>query len=383
MLRLDKLCAKATQLRFVRRSLTASLAGLVFAGLTMHGGIAAETKTFVISWFYIGSYNEENDCKEQFPLSEVWIRKIALEQGVPLQVVEKEFLQFNPLDEKGPVPRAIIYRGRVNGKPANVYANPGSVPDPNMPLVTGRYALGFNLDGKGADDPSSFEDPYTHEKGVDNEMFRALGCIPTERATPPGRPNFPIVRWDLIRDTMPAWLISITGEDLSKDGPVTVAFDRALEHVGKDAAGEVLSDSTFRINPNPRFHHTAPGKIEKGMLTTTAPFNLTLLSNQFFMPELHFRQALLRLKLEAEGASKGILGGYLPWRDVYWPFPMVGFQGESMVGYDVAGIYHALKKLADAEPDPKTGQNNTISTGWWVEAVPAFAVKAKTQALVQ
>ena len=36
-------------------------------------------------------------------------------------------------------------------------------------------------------------------------------------------------QWDNIRLTQPAWLVTIKGADLSKDGPVTVIFDRALE----------------------------------------------------------------------------------------------------------------------------------------------------------
>jgi len=36
-----------------------------------------------------------------------------------------------------------------------------------------------------------------------------------------------------------------------------------------------------------------------------------------------------------------------------------------------ARIYYALKKLADAYPD-STGQNQYISSSYWIEAVPAF-----------
>jgi len=376
----DKTCADKKSSRSHKRSLTASLAGIMFAGFTMQAALAAQTQSYVVSWFYNGTYSVDGDCPDGInPLSDTWIHKVAVEQGVPKDVIEKEFLQFNPLDEKGPIPRAIIYRARVDGKPANVYANPGATKDPNIHIVKGPHALGFNLDGKGAGTPGSFEDPYTHEKGVDNQAARAIGCIETERTAPGGRPNFPSVRWDLIRDTIPAWVITLTGEDLSKDGLVKVTFDRALEHVSKDASGQVLADSTFRLNPNPRFHFETTGKIEKGMLTTTTPFDLVLVSEQMFIPEMHIKQTHVRIALKPEGSSIGLLGGYMPWREFYWQYPMVGFQGESMVGYDVAGIYHALRKLADAEPDPKTGENTHISVSFYMEVVPAFAVKAKTE----
>jgi hypothetical protein len=41
-------------------------------------------------------------------------------------------------------------------------------------------------------------------------------------------------------------------------------------------------------------------------------------------------------------------------------------------------MYHTLRKLADAYPDPKTGQNMNISTAYRIEAVPAFTVPVES-----
>jgi hypothetical protein len=41
-------------------------------------------------------------------------------------------------------------------------------------------------------------------------------------------------------------------------------------------------------------------------------------------------------------------------------------------GADAIGMYWALEKMADADPDPVTGKNRLISTTWRMEAVPAF-----------
>jgi hypothetical protein len=46
---------------------------------------------------------------------------------------------------------------------------------------------------------------------------------------------------------------------------------------------------------------------------------------------------------------------------------------------DYVGLYHALKKLADADPAPGPGQNTRISAAYRVEAVPAFVVPAVVQ----
>ena len=36
------------------------------------------------------------------------------------------------------------------------------------------------------------------------------------------------------------------------------------------------------------------------------------------------------------------------------------------------GFFYSLQRLADAEPDPTTGQNTRISTAFKLDAVPAF-----------
>jgi len=50
----------------------------------------------------------------------------------------------------------------------------------------------------------------------------------------------------------------------------------------------------------------------------------------------------------------------------------VGFGGEQQVTGDIPGYYHLMKRYADADPDPVTGQNRAISVTYYLEAVPAF-----------
>ena len=62
---------------------------------------------------------------------------------------------------------------RLNG----IEVNPGNVPvlvsDPHVHTAQGRFAYGFNLNGRV--EPDSFENPDSGEWGVDNQMWRALG----------------------------------------------------------------------------------------------------------------------------------------------------------------------------------------------------------------
>ena len=130
-----------------------------------------------------------------------------------------------------------------------------------------KYTLA--LDGKGAASEKGFEDPETHEKGVNNQMFRAFGCSAGFRGTDKQRPIQWSFTWDSLRPGMPAWLITISGDNLDKDGDATITFDRAGEHITRDANGGVQRDMTFRIDPSPQSHNVLPAKIKDGVRDLT------------------------------------------------------------------------------------------------------------------
>jgi hypothetical protein len=248
------------------------------------------------------------------------------------------------------------------------------VPDPHVHVVQGHYGYGFNLDGKGQASPNGFEDPETHETGVNNQLFRAIGCTGSQRAKPPYKSAFAETQWDLLLDQMPAWVISITGDNLAASGaPVTVEVDRAMEHIARDATGRVRADMTFRADMNARSHNVFHGRIHNGTLTIE-PGILNLLGDPYLVPEFHLDNAHMRIRLEADGNLKGIIGGYLPWYRFYWSLANSGYTLESITSMDMPGLYYTLKRLADADPDPKTGQNAEISAAYSIEAVPVYLV---------
>jgi hypothetical protein len=257
----------------------------------------------------------------------------------------------------------------------NVYDNPASVPDPHIHTVVGHFAPGFNLDGRGMDSPNSFEDPDTHEQGVNNQYFRALGCFTTHRAVPPARPLHWSYVWSAQRVAMRAWMISISGADLSRDGDVTVTFDKALSPVMLDANGNTQRDQTFRIDPDPRSHSVLRGRIQNHVLTIL-PANVHMVSDPLLMAGWDIHKTHLRLAMNPDGTLSGLLGGYQPWAQIYFMYGTGAWSYESMVGLNIPGIYYALRRMADAEPDPNTGQNMSISVAYRIEAVPALTVPA-------
>ena len=339
----------------------------------------AETRSFVVSQSYLATYSQDGDCPDGInPRPDAMYRRILLELGKSKEEVDEIFkngLENLPAEGRN----AIINRGRLDGKAVNEYAYPAAVPDPHMHTVVARYAFGFNLDGKGAASPNGFEDPETHVQGVNNELYRALGCTQSIRAFPPERSlQGGSYQWTSASISMLAWVISITADNFEGDSAATVSFDRAMEHVSVDATSRTLADSTFRIDPDPRSRNLIQGRIQKGVFTYNAPVDFHILGDPFLAPQgpnFELRRSQLRLALKPDGTLDGFIGGYQPWLPIYWAYAASGF-AESMVGIDDIGIFYALKRLADAYPNPKTGQNEMISATYRIEAIPAFAIPA-------
>ena len=377
-------------------SRAAGLAALSAATLTFGLGLrpaTAETRTYVVSWFVLAAYLEEGNCPAGLnPDSEAFFRRDLKAVGeTPEKIDEIMNLRAGAIvggsstaAEAGAAADAVIFRGRTNGKPTHAYYYPGSVPDAHIHTIESNYGYGFNLDGKGASSPNSFEDPESHEKGVNNQYFRAVGCHGPERPSPT-EPYSTMwaYAWGNLRQSLPAWIISVSGNDLSKDGDVTVSIDKAMEHAIVDVNSKVMADKTFRIDPDPRWHNEYRATLKAGEITSHTPSTFKMLYDPYWVPEFDVKQARVRFTMKPDGSLTGVLGGYEKWRSLYFAYASFGINAEDQSGLDVPGTYHALKRLADAEPDPKTGENTRISAAFRIEAVPAFAVPLKATQVSQ
>lgn len=329
----------------------------------------AESLGFLINWFQPAMYSTWDDCEGGLNLSapELFAR-ILREEGLPPEEVEKLLSDFPHT-----FTRKYSNRGRINGERVNAYLNPTSVPDPNVKISTGKIGYGFNLDGKiGA---GNFTDPVTNERGVDHAAARAMGCFSTMRGEPGVRPTHLTSRWAETRDNMPAWIMEISGvDDRVNDDDVQVLITRAKEPAMRDANTEGQVDLTFRVDPNPRSVNRISGRIEDGTLLTDT-FDFYMIGDPFHMVEYRFDRARIRLKLKEDESALGIVGGYMPFVDLYLAWALTGTASESMLSVDLPGFYYALRKLADGGPvDPVTGMNTSISAAFTIEAVRAFIV---------
>jgi hypothetical protein len=330
---------------------------------------ATESRSFVVSMFYPASYSKDGDCSKGLnaPVAEQY-EKDAQQLGYTQE-------QINKLKAaSGGLRGGLLDRAKIDGRAVSSNVNPQAAPDPNLHMVDGKYAFGFDLDGKGAGDPASFQNPFTHEKGVDNQLFRALGCFTVFRGDDKIIPGAHEQAWTVIQQSMPAWLVTISGRDLDKDGNVEVSFDEAVEHVEKDAQSHVLAGMTFRVDPNPLNHNKLLGVMKEGVVTLKQPGRIhELWGEQMLMPRLDLQKVQLRLTLRSDGTLGGMIGGYMPYIDAL----SEGFQANG--GTDWVGVYWNLRKAADANPDPRTGRNRDISATFMLEAVPAFCVQPQGQ----
>lgn len=270
-------------------------------------------------------------------------------------------------------PDLIGDRGLKDGKPASIYWYPLSIPEhPDELVVPHGKAYGFDLDGKGASRPDAMIDPETQARDVEDNLFRVMGCYATYHVSLPLRPTYEESVYIDGLAVMPAWLISVTGADLSKDGPVTVTFAKALEHPLLGSSGQPLQGQTYTLDPSTQSFGTLRGTITNGELSA-AGGEIRWEGETPLLTVLDLTGTHLRLKRNADGSLSGYLGGFEPWMD-YW---FMQSASESFGGADISTLYYNLRALADADPDPQTGRNRRISATYRLDNLePVSALPA-------
>lgn len=353
--------------------------GAVVAGFVMSTIIAPaaalEERTYVVSWFSQAVSNQEGDCAGGInPDVGTQYEKNLVALGKAPEEAKELVQRWLAGKDNGVLRDLMSGRARIDGKSVNAYAHPAAVVDPELNSVTGNIAYGFDLDGKGSDDPDGFLEPDTGNVGIDNQLFRALGCSRAFRGTKEESGAFWDFVWVTVKDTMPAWLMTIEGEDLDSDGPVKIIFDRALEHAKSNPDGDTRPYMTYRVDPDPRSHNEFRGEIKEGVLSITEPARFSMLQSIMYAPEINLRETHLRMNIHDNGNIEGFIGGYQPWREIYFGLAWGGTAAEVTVTGELPGLFYLLQRHADALPDPQTGENTEISAAYRLQAVPAFHV---------
>jgi hypothetical protein len=250
---------------------------------------------------------------------------------------------------------------------------PTSSPDPTpFHEAGGAIAYGLNLDGKIG--PHDFTSP-SGERGIDNQMYRALGCIVGFRG--PDGIEF-IFEPKEIRDSrFNRTLIELTGvDDLTNDADVQVTLYRGLDRLLTDATGNQVipgGSQTVDVRWGKPFIQHLHGKIEGGVLITEPVDNIVLPWTTMDAPAIqNIRDGRFRLKVSPT-AAEGLIGGYTDV-DTWYRWLLRNDSTHHLSNGQISGIslHKALMRLADAHPDPQSGANTAISSALDVKFVQVF-----------
>ena len=232
-----------------------------------------------------------------------------------------------------------------------------------LPFLEGEGPVAPGLDLDGVEGPGDFTSP-DGVRGIDNQMQRVLGCIANYRA-----PDGPIRFFEdemVLRENYNRIIVRLNGVDsLSDDPDVDVMIFRGRDNVLVDAGGlKALPGGTQRIDTRwgTRYIRHMRGRIANGVLSTE-PVDLLYPWDAFYMPTDHYMWgARLQLAL-TPAAAEGMLAGYTDVET--WYMHMLRNWSAHYQSYGKSSgpsIYKAMRRLADAMPDPATGENRAISS---------------------
>jgi len=259
--------------------------------------------------------------------------------------------------------------------------HPTDEPDP-LPFheVQGPYSYGLNLDGETG--PNDFRHPDGGE-GIDNEVYRAVGCVIGFR----GPDGVEVIFQDkAIADRRyNRTMIELTGvDDLANDDDVTVTIYRGLDRLLTDATGlKVMSGGSQRVDNRwgAKLIRQTQGKIVDSVLTTEPIAQVIIPWMNLSVPTVQIiRDMRLQLTLSPAGAE-GLVAGYADV-DTWYKQLIRNDSTHHLSNGQISGIslYKALRRLADAYPDPETGANTAISTALDVKMTQVFIVHPQGEA---
>jgi len=236
----------------------------------------------------------------------------------------------------------------------------------------GGISYGLNLDGKVGE--GDFTGP-DGEKGVDNQLYRAIGCIANYRA-----PEGTIYHFEqeyMRRYSYNRMMIEISGVDsLVNDPEVEVTSYRGRDELLTSATGESFIPGGSQ-RPDLRFGKLFisrwKGKIVDGVLITDAADFRFPSGQAFATNDFHYvRDLRFKLRLTEDGAE-GVMAGFV---DVEWFNHHLNTSWsthhQSYGQLSAPSLYRALNRLADGHPDPETGQMRSISGALNVKFTQVF-----------
>ncbi|WP_439107392.1 hypothetical protein [Congregibacter sp.] len=240
--------------------------------------------------------------------------------------------------------------------------------------VEGPYSWGLNLDNE--DSEEDFEHP-DGTKGIDNQVYRAVGCVIGFRG--PDGVEYIFQNKAILDQNYSRMMIKLSDvDDLQNDEAVTITLFRGMDRLLTDATGlNVVPGGSQRIDRRwgeSLIRQTA-GSIKNGILSTVPIDEVIIPWMNLGVPSIQIiRDMQFELQLTPEGAT-GLIAGYA---DIdAWYYQLIRNDStHHLSNGQISGIslYKALRRLADAYPDPESGANTAISTALDVKMRQVFIV---------
>jgi hypothetical protein len=246
----------------------------------------------------------------------------------------------------------------------------------------GTISYGINLDGKIG--PNDFQSPEGL-KGVDNQLYRAIGCIGAYRFN--GVVSF-FDTDDMYDNGYNRWMIELTGvDDLVNDNDVLVTTYRGLDDLQRDGTGTAFAPGSTQevdVRWGQSFVSQLKGKIVDGVLTTEPIDTLKWPNSQPGVASGYYmiRGSRLELKL-TDQVAKGYLAGYVDVEgfshqlNTNW-----ATHHQSYGQLSASSLHRALRRLADGYPDPKTGVNTAISSAVQLTLTQVYVTHPSNKSVV-
>ena len=340
---------------------------------------------FVLTAFAPAVYQGKDDCPDGLANT---VRENYLQSLIP---TERARLMV-PANEPELTKRWKDYAVGPNN--TNICANPELFDRPIQKTIQGKIAPGLNLDGKAGGAGVSgcghenFVSP-TGEQGIDNQVYRALGCSRNYRGVDGTAGD--VVRGynNFLATGEHSMVLLLRGVDsLVNDDHVDIIFATTGDRPVLDSKRNFITGASFTVSDNARWRNVLHGRIVNGVLTTDpADVHLTRRVGHGGIRgenlEWQFRQGRFRLAFQPDGSIKGLFGGYQPARSVIEMTIVGGIGAATVAGIDCAAELKTLQTMADGLRDPKTGQCTGISAAMDVAAVPAFVMDRPTTAMAR
>lgn len=261
-------------------------------------------------------------------------------------------------------------------------AHPTTSEDP-FPFyeAQGNISFGLNLDGKMG--PNDLQSP-TGAKGIDNQLYRAVGCILGYRE---GGSIWYFDTADLLQNLSNRILIELTDvDDLLNDDDVTVTTYRGLDGLYRNATGDLDGGGVQRVDMRwgQPYIYRLGGKIVDGVLTTEPvdDFKLIWSMGEKLGGHQLFQGFRMRLTLSPKSAE-GLFAGYVDIDELDYNLNTSWTTHLQAYGHVSApSLYRALYRLADGYPDPDTGKNTAISSAVKVSLVQVHVMHPEEETQV-